>query len=69
MSNNEVKLTINLSDDLLVKVMGVMIKMNSMQSMGALPMMLGGMMGQPPSDKEVIEEKTPMGFQAPPIKE
>ena len=63
MSKNEIKLTINLSDDLLDKMMGAMIKMNSMSSMGALPMMLGGMMA-PPTANEVIEEKTPMGFRS-----
>ncbi len=62
-SKNEIKLTINLSDDLLDKMMGAMIKMNSMSSMGALPMMLGGMMA-PPDAKEAIEEKTPMGFRS-----
>ena len=44
-------------------MMGAMIKMNSMSSMGALPMMLGGMMA-PPDAKEAIEEKTPMGFRS-----
>jgi len=63
MSDNEVKLTINVSDELLEKLMGAMIKMNSMQSMGALPMMLGGMI-PPPSDK-AEEERTPMGFRSP----
>ena len=61
MANNEIKLTVNLSDDLLDKMMAVVIKMNTMQSMGGLPMMLGGML-TPPSDKEVLEEKAPMGF-------
>ena len=37
--------------------------MNSMSSMGALPMMLGGML-PPPSDGEK-EEKAPMGFRSP----
>ena len=67
MSDNEVKLTINVSDELLEKLMGAMIKMNSMQSMGALPMMLGGMIA-PPSDK-AEEERTPMGFRSPSGKE
>ena len=62
MSNNEIKLTINVSDELLEKVMGAMIKLNSMQAMGALPMMLGGMIA-PPTDK--IEERSPMGFRSP----
>ena len=63
-SKNEIKLTINLSDDLLDKMMGAMIKMNSMSSMGALPMMLGGMM-PPSSEPSEKEEKTPMGFRSP----
>ena len=36
MSKNEIKLTVNVSDDLIEKVVGAMIKMNSMQSMGAV---------------------------------
>ena len=63
MPNNELNLTINVSDELLEKLMGAMIKMNSMQSMGALPMMLGGMIA-PPSDK-LEEERTPLGFRSP----
>tara|TARA_R110002126_G_scaffold53549_10_gene145391 strand:- start:1985 stop:2206 length:222 start_codon:yes stop_codon:yes gene_type:complete len=63
-TKNEIKLTISLSDDLLDKMMGAMIKMNSMSSMGALPMMLGGMMA-PPTSNEAIEEKAPMGFGSP----
>ena len=35
MSNNEIKLTVNVSDDLIEKVVGAMLKLNSMQSMGA----------------------------------
>ena len=63
MSNNEIKLTVNVSDDLIEKVVGAMLKLNSMQSMGALPMMLGGMLA-PPSDENAVEEKTPMGFRS-----
>ena len=63
MSNNEIKLTVNVSDDLIEKVVGAMLKLNSMQSMGALPMMLGGMLA-PPSDEKTVEEKTPMGFRS-----
>ena len=36
MTNNEIKLTINISDDLLNKFMTAMVKMNSMQAMGAM---------------------------------
>jgi len=63
-TNNEIKISINVSDDLLNKFMGAMIKMNSMSSMGALPMMLGGML-PPPSSEEEKEDKTPMGFRSP----
>ncbi len=62
-TNNEINISINISDDLLNKFMGAMIKMSSMTSMGALPMMLGGMMGQegePPTDDK--EEKASIGF-------
>lgn len=63
MSKNEINISINVSDELLNKFMGAMIKMNSMQSMGGLPMMLGGMLA-PPSEEEK-EEKAPMGFRSP----
>lgn len=63
-TNNEINISIKVSDDLLNKFMGAMIKMNSISSMGALPMMLGGMM--PPSAEEANkEEKVPMGFRSP----
>ena len=63
MSKNEIKLTVNVSDELIEKIVGAMIKMNSVQSMGALPMMLGGVLA-PPSDKKEVEDKTPMGFRS-----
>ena len=63
MSNNEIKLTVHVSDDLIEKVVGAMLKLNSMQSMGALPMMFGGMLA-PPSDEKAVEDKTPMGFRS-----
>ena len=63
-TNNEINISIQVSDDLLNKFMGAMIKMNSMSSMGALPMMLGGML-PPPSEPSEKEEKTPMGFRSP----
>ena len=63
MSKNEINISINVSDELLNKFVGAMIKMNSMSSMGALPMMLGGML-PPPSDGEK-EEKAQMGFRSP----
>ena len=55
MSKNEINISINVSDELLNKFMGAMIKMNSMQSMGGLPMMLGGMLA-PPSEEEKEEK-------------
>jgi len=63
-TNNEIKISINVSDDLLNKFVGAMIKMNSMSSMGALPMMLGGML-PPPTEDTNKEEKVPMGFRSP----
>tara|TARA_B100000131_G_scaffold284707_1_gene293494 strand:- start:396 stop:608 length:213 start_codon:yes stop_codon:yes gene_type:complete len=63
MSKNQINISIDVSDELLNKFVGAMIKMNSMSSMGALPMMLGGML-PPPSDGEK-EEKEPMGFRSP----
>jgi hypothetical protein len=63
MSNNEIKLTVNVSDELIEKVVGAMIKLNSMQSMGALPMMLGGMLA-PPTEGKAVEDKAPLGFRS-----
>ena len=57
--NNQINISINVSDDLLNKFMGAMIKMNSLSSMGALPMVMGGMMGQ---QEELKEEKATIGF-------
>jgi len=62
--NNQINISINVSDDLLNKFMGAMIKMNSLSSMGALPMMMGGMMGQQEELKEEKEEKATIGFKA-----
>lgn len=65
MSNNEINISINVSDELLNKFMGAMIKMNSMSAMGGLPMMLGGIMGgQPPQAQEVEEERQSIGFRS-----
>lgn len=62
-TNNEINISISVSDDLLNKFMGAMIKMNSMSSMGALPlqMMLGGAIGAEP-ETEDKEEKGTIGF-------
>ena len=64
MTNNEIKLTINISDDLLNKFMTAMVKMNSMQAMGAmgLPMILS--QGLPPDNPQAKEQK-PIGFKTP----
>ena len=65
MSNgNEVTISINVSDDLLDKVMSAMVALTAAQNKAnALPMMLGGLlppMGEPPSEK--AEKKSTIGF-------
>ena len=62
-SNNEINISINVSDELLNKFMGAMIKMSSMSSMSALPMMLGQMMGSHEEEEEPKEKET-IGFKA-----
>jgi hypothetical protein len=65
-TNNEINININVSDDLLNKFMGAIIKMNSMSSMGGLQMMLGGMMGGSDSEEsDDKKEKATIGFKAP----
>ena len=63
MTNNEIKLTINISDDLLNKFMSAMVKMNSMQAMGGmgLPMILSQAMSPPSSE---AKEAKPIGFKS-----
>lgn len=63
-TNNEINININVSDDLLNKFMGAIIKMNSMSSMGGLQMMLGGMMGGEPEESDEKKEKETIGFHA-----
>ena len=63
MSNNEIKLTIQVSDDLLqslLTVMAITSQQNALQ--GAMPMLMGAMGGQgkPPPPKS--EKKPSMGF-------
>jgi len=63
MSKNQIKLTIDLSDDLLdrlLTVMAITSQQNVLQ--GAMPMLMGAMGGQgaPPPPKD--EEKPSMGF-------
>ena len=64
-TNNEINISINVSDDLLNKFMGAMNKMSSMSSMGGMQMMLGGMMGAEEPEKE-DKEKASIGFQSKP---
>lgn len=62
-TNNEINININVSDDLLNKFMGAIIKMNSMSSMGGLQMMLGGMMSPEPEEPtDSKKEKASIGF-------
>ncbi len=61
-TNNEINISINVSDDLLNKFMGAMIRMNTMSSMGGLQMMLGGAMGEDPESEDSKEEKQTIGF-------
>jgi len=63
-ANNEINININVSDDLLNKFMGAMIKMSSMSSMGGLQMMLGSMMGTPEEEPKKKEQKETIGFHA-----
>ena len=59
--NNQIKLTIDISDQLLAKLLHAMQKPNSM----GIPMQaLLGMAMQPPSDKASPEEKPTIGFKA-----
>ena len=60
--NNEIKLTINISDQLLGKMLHAMQKPDAM----GIPMQaLLGMAMQPPSDKQPpVKEKQPIGFKA-----
>lgn len=62
-ANNEINININVSDDLLDKFMVAFIKMNTMSSMGGLPlqMMLGGAISAQP-DTEDKEERETIGF-------
>ena len=60
-TNNEINISINVSDDLLNKFMGAIIKMNTMSSMGGIQMMLGGAIGSE-SETEEKEEKETIGF-------
>jgi hypothetical protein len=59
--SNEIKLTINISDQLLSKLIQAVNKPDS----AGIPMQaLLGMAMQPPQKKEPPKEKTPIGFKA-----
>jgi len=59
-SNNELNISINISDELLGKLMTVAMASASPMP---LPQMLGALLSeQPPPEKK---EKTPMGFRSP----
>ena len=59
--SNQIKLTIDISDQLLGKLLHAMQKPDSM----GIPMQaLLGMAMQPPSEKKVPEEKPTIGFKA-----
>ena len=63
MSNNEIKLTIQLSDELLdrlLTVMAITSQQNALQ--GAMPMLMGAMGGQGKATPPKGEEKPSMGF-------
>ena len=61
MSTNEINISINISDDLLGKLMTVAMASSSPMP---LPQMLGALLAEPsaPSSKK---EKPPMGFRSP----
>jgi len=63
MSNNQIKLTFDISDDLLnqlLTVMAITSQQNALQ--GAMPMLMGAMGGATPPPPPKGEEKPSMGF-------
>ena len=61
--SNQIKLTIDLSDELvdkLLTVMAIASQQNALQ--GAMPMLMGAMGGATPPPPPKGEEKPPMGF-------
>ena len=58
MSNNEINIKVNISDDLLGKLMTVAM---ASQAPMPLPQMLGALLSEQPEK----EEKAPMGFRSP----
>ena len=59
-TNNEINISINISDDLLKRIMGMMVTMNQPASMGIPASMLGALAG--PAPKPAKKERTPIGF-------
>ena len=60
--SNQIKLTIDFSDDLLDKLLTVMAIASQQGALqGAMPMLLGALGGATPPPPE-SEEKSPMGF-------
>ena len=61
--SNQIKLTFDISDELLDKLLTVMAitsQQNALQ--GAMPMLMGAMGGKPPPPPPKGEEKPSMGF-------
>ena len=61
--SNQIKLTIDLSDELVDKILTVMAitsQKNALQ--GAMPMLMGAMGGATPPPPSKSKEKAPMGF-------
>ena len=61
--SNQIKLTIDLSDELvdkLLTVMAITSQKNALQ--GAMPMLMGAMGGATPPPPQKGKEKPPMGF-------
>ncbi len=61
--SNQIKLTFDISDELLDKLLTVMAitsQQNALQ--GAMPMLMGAMGGKPPPTTPKGEEKPSMGF-------
>jgi hypothetical protein len=61
--SNQIKLTIDFSDDLLDKLLTVMAIASQQGALqGAMPMLLGALGGATPPPPPESEEKSPMGF-------
>ena len=60
--NNQIKLTIDISDDLLAKLAHILTKPDT----STIPMqaLLGMALQPPPPQKSEVKEKQPMGFKA-----